>query len=158
MSVQVVKMRPAKKGAVAIADAMMQASTGTFVVLSGSHVACLKTVPGYTPGLDTPDVEESTFPDYARLPVGTMTLEYTAGGRVEIVMPSVHFHSATAEPPESVVALAIYSALTDGDLLFIGYFPTPVPVDRPDSGFTVVPVIAIPSAEASDWGESAIIR
>lgn len=113
--------------------------------------------PGFSLGLVRADLTEAVFGGYARVLASWSAAGVDPTGRPEVFSQAVRFNPSDSSASAQVVGVALYDALTNGNLVGVGILPNPVTLGTPTDFAVFVGHVEIPLDNA-DWGQSAMMN
>lgn len=126
--------------------------------LKSAHVALATALPAYAPVVDPAAVTEADYTGDARLPIVWGTAGVGSDGRAALPGGSLTFSPTDSVKPNTIVGVALYDALTAGNLIGLANFDNPVALIGPDSDLVLVPVVAMPAGDSPDYGSLSVIK
>jgi len=131
------------------------AATGAFAT---AHMALLTDMAGFSPGMSGADVTEADYNGYARKPIVWAGVSHTPEGRTAAHGGGLLFSPTDDLVPNTIIAAALFDALTAGNLLGIATFDEAVELPGPLADVSLVPVVMLPIPATSDNGEVAVVQ
>lgn len=157
MRVQTVQLRLLGNVLTGILANSLQA-TGGAGALRTAHIGLASALPGYSPDMDPAGVIECDFVGYERKPISWGPAGVSSDGRATTHGSAAAFSPDDDTAPGVAVGVAVYDALTAGNLLGVGSFPVPVQMASELDDCTVLLAFSLPSATANDYGSITAIN
>lgn len=125
-------------------------------LLFAGHIGLIKEMPQWSPGLLTADIVPPVYTTYARQPLVPGEPAIRNDGRSSVRAEDLIWRpTAVPSGPQLVIGVALYSALTAGDLWGVDLFLTPAILESELSELNTRFELALPAGQAS-WGETDI--
>ena len=139
----------------ALSDLLANIVSGNYTGLLGKTYLGLYTAPfpGFSLNLLASGLTEAAFNGYARVAATWSVKGTDPSGRAEVFSQGVLWNPTSAGTASTILGIALYDALTAGNLYGIGILPTSITLATVTDMATLVARFALPLDNA-DWGQS----
>lgn len=155
--IQTVGLKLVQTGLQKILTDILQANTGTAYngMLGSLYLGLFTAYSGFSLGLTGAGVTEPTYTGYARVKATWSAQGIDPTGRAEVFSQATLWVPTATGTSSTIIGMAIWSAVTAGNLYGVGLVPTPFTLSLTTDQASLTARFQMP-LDPADWGQSAL--